>query len=206
MRGKTQSIVFIVLIAVLAGGGYFLHTMQMDGLRKRLNDRCKKAEIALNKLKDANEEARANEAEARARLTEAIDSGAALQKLADMVKAQGGDPSAVFDVSLLPAAPVQRSVKAPVSGYITAMEARDIGLVSMHLGGGRATKEDVIDLSVGVVLRAKVGAHLSAGDELAVIHAASEADAEAAEKELLACFTFADAPVERPPFIRGVVC
>ena len=148
----------------------------------------------------------ADEAEARARLTEAIDSGAALQKLADMVKAQGGDPSAVFDVSLLPAAPVQRSVKAPVSGYITAMEARDIGLVSMHLGGGRATKEDVIDLSVGVVLRAKVGAHLSAGDELAVIHAASEADAEAAEKELLACFTFADAPVERPPFIRGVVC
>ena len=67
MRGKTQSIVFIVLIAVLAGGGYYLHTMQMDGLRTRLNDRCKKAETALNKLRDANEEARANEAEARAK-------------------------------------------------------------------------------------------------------------------------------------------
>ena len=67
MRGKKQSIVFLVVIAVLAGGGYFLHTMQMDGLRKRLNDRCKKAETALNKLRDANEEARANEAEARAK-------------------------------------------------------------------------------------------------------------------------------------------
>ena len=67
MRGKTQSIVFIVLIVILAGGGYYLHTMQMDGLRKRLNDRCKKAETALNTLREANEEARANEAEARAK-------------------------------------------------------------------------------------------------------------------------------------------
>ena len=67
MRGKTQSVVFIALIAILAGGGYYLHTMQMDGLRKRLNDRCKKAEAALNKLRDANEEARANEAEAKAK-------------------------------------------------------------------------------------------------------------------------------------------
>ena len=67
MSGKTQSIAFIVLIAVLAGGGYYLHTMQMDGLRKRLNDRCKKAETALNKLREANEEARAKEGEAQAR-------------------------------------------------------------------------------------------------------------------------------------------
>jgi len=147
----------------------------------------------------------ADDETARAMLINAIESGAALQKLADMVQAQGGDPRAVFDTSLLPAAPVQRSVKAPCSGYITAMEARDIGLVSMHLGGGRATKEDVIDLSVGVVLRAKVGAYLHAGDELAVIHAASGDDALRAEKELLDCFTFGDAPTVRPPFIRGVV-
>ena len=146
-----------------------------------------------------------SDASARTMLENAIESGAALQKLADMVAAQGGDPRAVFDPSLLPSAPVQRSVKAPRNGYITAMEARDIGLVSMHLGGGRATKEDVIDLSVGVVLRAKAGSYLRAGDELAVIHAASEADAEQAEQELLRCFTFGDTPAHRPPFIRGVV-
>ena len=86
------------------------------------------------------------------------------------------------------------------------MEAKDIGLVSMHLGGGRATKEDEIDLSVGVVLSAKVGAFLKKGDELAVIHAATPEAAEAAERELLACYTFGDAPADRPPFIRGVVC
>ena len=148
----------------------------------------------------------ADEAEARSRLEKAIDSGAALKKLADMVTAQGGDAAAVYDTSLLPAAPVQYSVKAPRDGYIAAMEARDIGLVSMHLGGGRATKEDEIDQRVGVVLRAKCGAYLRAGDELAVIHAADEDAALAAEKELLACYTFADEPAERPTFIRGVVC
>ena len=148
----------------------------------------------------------ADEAEARARLEEAVRSGAALKKLADMVTAQGGDAAAVYDTSLLPAAPVQHSVKAPRDGYIAAMEARDIGLVSMHLGGGRATKEDEIDQRVGVVLSAKCGAHLRAGDELAVIHAADEDAALAAERELLACYTFADEPAERPPFIRGVVC
>ena len=143
--------------------------------------------------------------EARARLKDAVESGAALRKLADMVEAQGGDSAAVYDPSLLPAAPVQRSVKAPRSGYITAMAAKEIGLVSMHLGGGRSTKEDVIDLSVGVVLRAKVGARLAEGDELAVIHAPDEAAALRAEEELLACYTFADEPAYRPPFIRGVV-
>ena len=146
-----------------------------------------------------------DEAEARAALTRSIESGAALRKLADMVSAQGGDSAAVYDPSLLPAAPVKRSVKTPRGGYITAMDARGIGLVSMHLGGGRATKEDVIDLSVGVVLRAKVGAHLAAGEEVAVIHAADEASAIRAEDELLSCYTFADTPVKRPPFIRGVV-
>ena len=146
-----------------------------------------------------------DETEARRRLEESIENGSALRKLADMVEAQGGDSAAVYDPSLLPTAKVQRVVRAPRDGYIAAMEARDVGLVSMHLGGGRATKEDVIDLSVGVVLRAKVGAFLRTGDELAVIHAASEEAAAAAEEELLRCYTFGDEPPVRPPFIRGVV-
>ena len=145
------------------------------------------------------------EEEARARLEKSIESGAALEKLAAMVRAQGGDPAAVYDTSLLPQAPVVRTVKAPCDGYIAAMEAKDIGLVSMHLGGGRATKEDVIDLSVGVVLAAKDGAYLHTGDTLATIHAKTEADAAAAEEELLKCYTFSDEAPVRPPFIRGVV-
>jgi pyrimidine-nucleoside phosphorylase len=122
-----------------------------------------------------------------------------------MVSAQGGDSSAVYDPSLLPQAPVVRTVPSPCSGYIAAMNAKNIGLVSMHLGGGRAAKGDVIDLSVGVVLAAKVGCYLEAGEPLAAIHAKSEEDAEMAERELLRCYTFADEPPVCRPFIRGVV-
>ena len=58
MRGKKQNIVFLVVIAVLVGGGYWLHTMQMGSLRKKLTDRCQKAESALNKLRETLEEGR----------------------------------------------------------------------------------------------------------------------------------------------------
>ena len=146
-----------------------------------------------------------DESTARLRLEQAIADGSALKKLAEMVEAQGGDSAAVYDTSLLPEAPVQRSVKAPVTGFIRSIHAKSVGHVSMILGGGRATKEDTIDQSVGVVLRAKAGAFLNAGDELAVIHAASEADAQKAETALLECYQFADNAPVLPPFIRGVV-
>lgn len=146
-----------------------------------------------------------DESAARQALEQSIADGSALKKLAEMVEAQGGDSAAVYDPALLPQAAVQRSVKAPVTGYIRSIHARGVGNVSMILGGGRATKEDTIDQSVGVVLRAKAGAHLTAGDELAVIHAACEADADKAQEALLACYHFADEPSLLRPFIRGVV-
>ena len=67
MRGKNQNIVFLAVIVVLAGGGYLLHTMQMNSLRAKLSDRYKKAETELGKLREANEEARANAVEANAK-------------------------------------------------------------------------------------------------------------------------------------------
>ena len=117
----------------------------------------------------------------------------------------GGDPAAVYDTSLLPQAPVVRTVKAPCDGYIAAMEAKDIGLVSMHLGGGRATKDSEIDLSVGVILHKKVGDKVEKGESLATIHASSEEKAQEAAKLLRDCYQFSDAPVERPAFIKAIV-
>ena len=146
-----------------------------------------------------------NDDEARAELMETIRSGKALQKLADLVEAQGGDADAVYEPSMLPDAKVKLEVPSTEAGYVSHINADEVGLVSMHLGGGRATKEDVIDLSVGVVLAAKDGAYLHTGDTLATIHAKTEADAAAAEEELLKCYTFSDEAPVRPPFIRGVV-
>jgi pyrimidine-nucleoside phosphorylase len=78
-------------------------------------------------------------------------------------------------------------------------------MVSMHLGGGRATKEDVIDLSVGVVLHKKVGDAVAAGESLATIHAGTPESAARAVQELLTCYTIApDKPVHTP-FIKAII-
>ena len=146
-----------------------------------------------------------DEADARAKLEKTIEDGSALKKLAEMVEAQYGDPRAVYDLSLLPDAPVKREVPSPRAGYVAHIEAEDVGLVSMHLGGGRATKESVIDLSVGVVLHKKVGDRVEAGESLATIHAPDEAKAAEAAELLRKCYTFSDEPVEKAPFIKGVV-
>ena len=146
-----------------------------------------------------------DEASARAALEQSVADGSAKRKLADFVAAQGGDPKAVYDVSMLPEAPVQVDVPAPQSGYVAHIAASDVGMVSMHLGGGRATKEDVIDLSVGVVLHKKVGDAVAAGESLATIHAATQQAAARAAEELLACYTLTPDRPARTPFIKAII-
>jgi len=90
-------------------------------------------------------------------LEQTITDGSALKKLAEFVAAQDGDPAAIYDPSRLPMAPVQMEVPSPASGYVRHIAATDVGLVSMRLGGGRATKDSVIDHSVG---RSRQGSRL----------------------------------------------
>ena len=142
---------------------------------------------------------------ARTMLEKAVSSGAALERFATFVKAQGGDPAAVYDPSMLPQAPVTVEVPAMESGYVQRIHAEDVGLVSMRLGGGRASKEDTVDLAVGVVLRKKVGDNLTAGESLGTIHARTEAAANEAVEMLRACYEIGPEKPERPPFIKGVV-
>jgi len=143
--------------------------------------------------------------EAVSMLENAISSGAALGKLADLVEGQMGDKKAVYDTSMLPMAKVQKEVISPVDGYVSHIQADAVGLVSMHLGGGRETKESDIDLSVGIILDKKVADKVSKGDRIATIHASSEEDAERACKELLDCYTIVDSEVTKLPFIKGIV-
>ena len=147
----------------------------------------------------------ADETEAREKLVKTVKDGSALRKLAEMVEAQYGDPRAVYDLSLLPEASVKREVPCERAGYIAHIEAEEVGLVSMHLGGGRATKESAIDLAVGVVLRKKVGDRVEAGESLGTIHASSEAKAAEAAELLKKCYTLSDEPVKKAPFIKDVV-
>ena len=142
---------------------------------------------------------------ARKKLLGAIESGAALDKLAQLVEAQDGDARAVYDTSLLPMAPVQFEAVSEASGFLSCMDCEQVGLISMHLGGGRATKESKIDLSVGLVLHKKVGDRVEQGESLATIHATTHEKAEEAARLLRECCTFSDEPVERPVFIKAII-
>lgn len=103
-------------------------------------------------------------------LRDQIKSGAALQKFKDFIAAQGGDASIADDPSKLPQAPIIIEVTAEGSGFVSAIEAEQLGLAAMLLGAGRATKDAVIDYAVGVTLRKKVGDHVNEGDTLALLH------------------------------------
>lgn len=129
----------------------------------------------------------ADESEAVKMLKTVIEDGSALKKLAEFVKAQGGDPEAVFCPEILPKASLIFPVYAAREGYITHMECDKIGMVSLILGGGRVTKESQINPAVGIVLEKKTGDYVKQGDILAWLHA----DDEEKAKEAAACFTSA---------------
>lgn len=149
--------------------------------------------------------AASGEAEAREKLLGSIKSGAALEKFADFVRSQGGDAREVYEPSLLPQAPVRLEVPAPSSGYVNHIDAMGVGLVSMHLGGGRATKESEIDLSVGLVLHKKLADAVEAGESLATIHARDEESARRAVQQLAAAYEIGPERPERPPFVRDII-
>ena len=108
--------------------------------------------------------------EARQMLIDAIKTGKALNKFKTFLSNQGGDDSSVDSPEKLPSAKYQVEFKAKKDGYITEIIANEIGIASMMLGAGRQTKEDVIDLGVGIVLNKKVGEHVEKGENILTIH------------------------------------
>lgn len=108
--------------------------------------------------------------EARQMLIDAIKTGKALNKFKTFLSNQGGDDSIVDSPEKLPSAKYQVEFKAKKDGYITEIIANEIGVASMMLGASRQTKEDVIDLGVGIVLNKKVGEHVEKGENILTIH------------------------------------
>ena len=146
-----------------------------------------------------------SETEAREMLLKAIEDGSALKKLSEMVAAQGGRAEDVYDTSALPQAKIVIEAKADAEGYVNHIEAEKVGLLCMHLGGGRETKESEIDLSVGVVLHKKVGDRVNKGDSIATIYASDTERANSAARMLHECYELSDSPVARPPFIKAII-
>ena len=134
----------------------------------------------------------ASEEEARGRVADALRSGIAIEKLREIVKAQGGDPAPLDDPGLLPTAPVLVDVPAITRGYVEDVEPMAIALTANRLGAGRARKGDPIDHAVGLEILRTSGDVVQAGSVLSRIHARTEVQAAEAIKAVLSAFTIGD--------------
>ncbi|AXZ22907.1 pyrimidine-nucleoside phosphorylase [Staphylococcus warneri] len=112
--------------------------------------------------------------DARELLEAAIQSGKALDKFKTFISNQGGDVSVIERPDSLEDAKYKIEYTAQKDGFISEMVANEIGVASMMLGAGRQTKEDIIDLSVGIVLNKKVGDKVNAGESILTIHSNKE--------------------------------
>ena len=102
---------------------------------------------------------------------DALRDGRALTAFKQLIQAQGGDPAVVDDPRKLPQAKYRIPVTADQSGVVDQIDTNALGLAAMQLGGGRAKKDDVLNLAVGLVLHKKLGTPVSKGDTLVMLHA-----------------------------------
>ena len=135
----------------------------------------------------------------------ALDSGKGLEKLAELIKAQKGNPKVVEDLSLLPAANLVETVHASATGYIQSIPAQTIGYISLLLGAGRSKKEDSIDLSVGVILKKRVGEKVEKGEPLAELYAHDHSKLNLCRKKLKEAFCIAAEPPSLIPLIQSAI-
>ncbi len=135
-----------------------------------------------------------DEAAAARQVQRALASGAALERFAAMIEAQGGDPRVVDRPETLPAAPGRDTIVAPRSGYLARVEATAAGTAAVLLGAGRNRAGDAVDPAVGLELLAVPGEAVTAGQPLLVLHYRDEASRERARAALAAGISVADVP------------
>lgn len=135
------------------------------------------------------------------RIEEAIESGSGLEKLEEMIRAQGGDPTVVEHPDLLPHAGQALTVAARRAGHVASIDAMGIGLAAMSLGAGRQTLDDHIDHAAGISLAVKVGDRVSPGDELATLRFNDNRMIGAASAKTQKAFRISDEPPPPRPLI-----
>ena len=137
-----------------------------------------------------------SEKQAEEKVKENLYNGKGYEKMLEWVKAQGGD------INDIPLAKHSKEIIAPADGYISSINALEIGKLSRKLGAGRLTKDDEIDLTVGIILNHKVGEYVKKGETLATIFYNEK---KITEEEVLSCFNFSEKPVEKPKLIIDTI-
>ena len=142
--------------------------------------------------------------EAEKKVVAAIEDGSAFEKMKEWIAAQGGDVSQIEDTSLLPRAKFGFDVLSDADGYITEMNAEEIGKASVMLGAGRASKEDKIDYAAGIVIHKKVGDEVKKGDLIATLYY-NNGSPDNAAKCYLSALKIESAQKPTPPLIHKVI-
>lgn len=147
----------------------------------------------------------ANPEEGEAMLRRALADGSGLEKLRQLIRAQGGDESVCDHPEALADAPIVRDVAAPRAGVIARMDTTLLGYAAQELGAGRRQKTDQIDPRVGFIMRCRVGDNLSAGAPICTVYAANEDTFAGAQQMILRAVEIGDAPTPPSRLIYAMV-
>jgi len=143
--------------------------------------------------------------EAESKLKKAMESGKAIDKFAEMVKKQGGNPKVVYDFGLLPWAKFRVLVSSKSQGYVQSIDTRRIGLCAVELGAGRQKLDHPIDHGVGMLIKKKVGDPISAGEALAIVFANNLKKARQASHEIRGAYTITQRKTRRLKKVLSIV-
>ncbi|MCA1635640.1 MAG: thymidine phosphorylase [Acidobacteria bacterium] len=144
---------------------------------------------------------------ARVKVERALETGEALERLRRNVEAQGGDPRVCDDPArLLDLTLHEVRVESVRAGFVTAIDAAEVGRAVASIGGGRIRMDDSIDPSVGFLADAKIGTEVEAGGALGLLYCRNPADAEEASARIVAAYTVGDEPPRTlPELIKEVI-
>ena len=137
-----------------------------------------------------------DEKEAENKVIENLYNHKGYEKMLNWVKAQGGD------IKSIKIAKNTKVIKSKEEGYIKSINALEIGKLSRKLGARRLTKDDEIDLTVGIVLKHKVGDYVSKDEPLAAV---IYNEKEITEEEFLSCYSFSKEKIEKPKLIIDII-
>ena len=177
-------------IEVLKGGG-----------NSRLVDIC--IELATYMIIGAGLEEDIDKARAMAR--DSISTGKAYDKFLEFITAQGADAAAIESSSNLVSADYIEKIYLPEEGYITSCNTSEVGMTSLILGGGRETKDSVIDLSVGIVIEKTIGDYIKKDEPIAYIFANNKEKLEQAKDRLIGAYTVSDKIKPKAPMVKRII-
>lgn len=143
--------------------------------------------------------------EGRKQLIHLINNKQALAKLGEFIAAQEGDPSIIQNTDKLPQAKYVQEVITARQGYVTNINASQIGFAAMRLGAGREYKGQMIDLSAGITMKCRIGQYINSHDSLATIYTNDESRIEQATLALHQAIQIKDRPTVIPPLLLGLV-